>query len=57
MPPLLTESDHGEYSYPAIISEGGVVHITLPRGTGKYRILSMLGPEVRRYQSKPIALE
>ncbi len=22
------ESDHGEYSYPAIISEGGVVHIT-----------------------------
>ncbi|EBL7270368.1 hypothetical protein FEE94_20190, partial [Salmonella enterica subsp. enterica serovar Bredeney] len=28
LPLLDLESDHGEYSYPAIISEGGVVHIT-----------------------------
>ncbi len=28
LPLLDTESDHGEYSYPAIISKGGVVHIT-----------------------------
>lgn len=28
LPLLDTESDRGEYSYPAIISEGGVVHIT-----------------------------
>lgn len=28
LPLLDLESDHGEYSYPAIISEGGIVHIT-----------------------------
>lgn len=28
LPLLDLESDRGEYSYPAIISEGGVVHIT-----------------------------